>query len=114
MDNKVMSDSYCEALAYIIITQAQYLEDKNKAGAFIALFLQSISKKFGETGLKRVVEAIRKDLTPEAMQKLGYKQDIKPNVNKATGNRSKNQSPMIARLRNKLRKKRQNGTLKQA
>ncbi|MBF0457606.1 MAG: hypothetical protein HQK99_06905 [Nitrospirae bacterium] len=110
MDNKVMSDSYCEAVAYIIITQAQYLEDKNKAGAFIALFLQSISKKYGETGLKRVVEAIRKELTPEALQKLGYKQDVK----NAAGNRAKKQSPFIARLRNKLRKKRQTGTFKQA
>ncbi|WP_420266413.1 hypothetical protein [Candidatus Magnetominusculus dajiuhuensis] len=68
MDNRVMSDNYCEAVAYMIITNAQALEDKVKAGAFISLFLQSINNKYGEEALKRVVEEIKKELTPKPKQ----------------------------------------------
>ncbi|MBF0456786.1 MAG: hypothetical protein HQK99_02705 [Nitrospirae bacterium] len=88
--NEVMSDSYCEALAYIITTQTQSLGDKNKAGAFIALFLQSINNKYGETGLKRVIVGMKKELTPETIQKSGNEQ-----------------SSVLKRLRNKLLKRRQ-------
>ncbi|WP_420265082.1 hypothetical protein [Candidatus Magnetominusculus dajiuhuensis] len=103
MENKVISDSYCEALAYVIITQAQFLEDKVKAGAFISLFLQSINKKYGEAGLKQVVEEIKKELSPQSPQKPGYKQTVR----KGADTRPRKQSPFMRRLRNKLSKKKQ-------
>ncbi|MBF0457489.1 MAG: hypothetical protein HQK99_06300 [Nitrospirae bacterium] len=84
MNDEVMSESYCEALAYMIITHAQALQDKIKAGAFISLFLQTINKKYGEAALKRVVEEMKKELTPRPKQ-----------------------SSFLKRLRNKLLKRKQ-------
>ncbi|KWT90984.1 hypothetical protein [Candidatus Magnetominusculus xianensis] len=100
MDNKVMSDSYSEALAYVITSQAQALEDKNKAGAFIALFLQSVNNKYGAAGLKLVIEAVKKELPPEALQKLGNKQAI----NNSMPNPSRKQSSLIQRIRNNMKR----------
>ncbi|MCG6553502.1 MAG: hypothetical protein L7F77_14360 [Candidatus Magnetominusculus sp. LBB02] len=73
MANVAMSDGYCEALAYMIVTQAQALKDKNKSGAFISLFLQSIFKQFGEPGLKRVIEAMKKELAMSPKPKAASK-----------------------------------------
>ncbi|MBF0555882.1 MAG: hypothetical protein HQK96_15260 [Nitrospirae bacterium] len=47
MDNRVMSDSYCEALAYMIITNAQALEEEQGRGfyfAFPAKYKQQIRR----------------------------------------------------------------------
>ena len=105
MENKAMSDSYCEALAYIIITQAQALDDKIKAGAFITLFFQGINKKYGEAALTRVIREIKKELTPEALHSLGYNQPI--NKEKGTGIPLWKQSPFLQLLRNNLIKRKQ-------
>ncbi|MCG6553787.1 MAG: hypothetical protein L7F77_15785, partial [Candidatus Magnetominusculus sp. LBB02] len=86
--NVAMSDGYCEALAYMIVTQAQALKDKNKSGAFISLFLQSIYKQFGEDGLKRVIEEIKKELSPPVS--------------------ARKQSPFVHRLRSSLQKRKRN------
>ena len=103
MENKAMSDSYCEVVAYMIITHAQYLQDKNKAASFITLFLQSIYKEYGAAGLEQVVVEIKKELPPETLQALGYKQSVK----QGTGIPLYKQSPFLQLLRNNLLKRRQ-------
>ncbi|KWT76843.1 hypothetical protein [Candidatus Magnetominusculus xianensis] len=100
MGNKVMSDSYSEALSYVITSQAQALEDKNKSGAFIALFLQSVNNKYGEAGLKLVIEAIKHELPPDALQKLGNKQEF----NMSMPNPPRKQSSLIQRIRNNMKR----------
>ncbi len=91
---------YSEALGLVITSQAQALEDKNKAGAFIALFLQSVNNKYGAAGLKLVIEAIKNGLPPEALQKLGNKQTD----NKSIHNPPRKQSSLIKRIRNNLKR----------
>ncbi|MBF0516670.1 MAG: hypothetical protein HQK97_06050 [Nitrospirae bacterium] len=100
MDKNVISDNYVDALGFVITSQAQALNDKHKAGAFIALFLQSILNKYGKAALKQVIEAIKKQLPPEALKKLVKCQGCNKGMTKPPCKKS---SP-LQRLRNKTKK----------
>ncbi|MBF0319820.1 MAG: hypothetical protein HQL01_08470 [Nitrospirae bacterium] len=98
MENKSMADSYYEALASMIITHAESLENKNKAGAFISLFLQSIYKKYGDAAMRRVREYMKKELIPEALLDAGSTQTVK----NGTGVPLYKQSPFLQLIRKNM------------